>query len=697
MTNLIKYTLLMLAALATQLLPAQEEKFRSKAPEGGPAPTIEIGNYEQFTLDNGLQVIVVENHKLPRVSFQLLVDIPPIEQGEFAGTAELAGQMLSRGTENRTKAEVDAAVDFIGADFSTDEDGMFGACLTKHQDQLLEIMSDVLLHPSFAEEEFEKVQKQRLSELSLNQSSADFIASNVGQALRYDDHPYGAIITSKTLSKLTVEKCKSYYEDYFKPNISYLAIVGDIDIKEAKAVAEKYFGEWEQGEIEKDFFQRPSPPENTEVDFVHKDGAVQSVISITYPVNLKPGTEDAIVANVLNTMLGGGMLNSRLNKNIREDKGYSYGVSSTLRNDKHIGYFTAGGSVRNEVTDSAIVEFLSEMNRLREEPVSETELNSVKSYIFGSFARAMERPQTVARLALNTIRYKLPKDYYSTYLKQIDATTVEEVQMAAKKYILPGRAHIVVVGNKQEVADKLKPFSAGGEVKFYDVNGQLIEDAATAIPEGVSAETVIEDYLNAIGGSRQLKEVKDMSIVMNTTVQGMTMQMNMQRKSPDKLLMKVEMNGSTVNETKFDGKQGYVSGMGQKQELQEEDVAEMKAQASIFPELDYLGKDFELELVGIEQVDGNNAYHLLVKTPSGTQQVYYDQQTSLKVKTVVPRTGPGGAETMVITRMSDYREVDGIKVPFEITSEGMAPFPLTMKVESVELNAGLEDSLFEIE
>ena len=688
---------LLFCSLVTIGLYGQEEDFRKQAPKPGPAPSIEFGEYEQFKLDNGLQVIVVENHKLPRVSFQLLIDVPPIKEGEYVGTADLAGEMLSRGTASQSKAEIDETIDYIGANFSTSSTGITASCLTKHQDKLLEIMADVLYHPAFAEEEFEKVQTQRLSELSLGQSNADFIARNVGQVLRYDEHPYGEILTKKSLKNITVGQCKEYYSAFFKPNIAYLAIIGDTNLEEAKQIAQKYFAKWEKGTVEKEFHARPLPPIESEVDFVHKDGAVQSVINITYPVNLKPGTEESVVANVLNTMLGGGMLNSRLNKNIREDKGYSYGVRSTLRYDKYVGYFSAGGSVRNEVTDSAIVEFLAEMERLTQEAVPAEELKSVKNYIFGSFARSLERPETVAQYALNTARYKLPSDFYPDYLKKVSKVTAEDVKTMAQKYILPERSHILVVGNMGEVADKLNRFDAKGKVHFYDLDGQAIKDENTEIPEGVTAESVITDYINAIGGKDRLTDVKDATIELTTSVQGMNLDMTMMRKSPDKMLIKVDMNGMTVNETKFDGKKGYASAMGQKQEMGEESIEEMKLQAPIFPELDYLGADYKTELIGIETIDGSRAYHLQVTSPGGkTADIYYDLENKLKVKTVAKQSNGNGGEAAVTATMADYREVEGIKVPYELTSAGVAPFPITLKVASVSFNNGLDASLFEI-
>ncbi len=692
----IKILILFFALAGFQGLFAQNDDFRKAPPAPGPAPEIRFGAYEEFSLENGLQVIVVENHKLPRIAFNLLVDVPPVKEGAHAGTAEMAGTLLARGTKTRSKADIDAAVDFIGASLRSSEEGLYGACLVKHKDKLLEVMVDVLLHPTFPEEEFEKLKRQKLSELSSQKDDPDVVADNVAQMLRYGAHPYGEVVTEKSIESVTVEGCKAFYENYFKPNISYLAIIGDIKVAEAKKIAEKYFSTWEKGTVASEFYERPEAPEAPVVAFVDKPGAVQSVIDITYPVNLKPGSEDAIAANVLNTLLGSGGLSSRLNLNIREDKGYSYGVNSTLSPDKYVGYFSAGGSVRNAVTDSALVEFLYEMNRIRDERAPEEELQGVKNYITGSFARGMEQPETVARLALNTARYKLPRDYYANYLKNVSAVSAGRLQEVAGKYILPEQAYIVVVGNKAEVADKLGSFAGNGELRFFDASGNPIAAEEDALPEGLTALDVVENYLAAIGGREKLETVKDLTLTMSTSVQGMAMQMTMQRKAPAKMLMKVEMNGMLVNETRFDGKKGMAAAMGQEQKLEGEDAESMRRDAELFRERKYKDKGYELALDGIEQLDGKKAYRILVTEPSGEKSTeYYDVQTGLKVKAISTQEGPQGAMT-VSNEYGDYREVEGIRIAHELKSAGMAPFPITLKVESVKVNTGLADEIFEV-
>ena len=549
------YNLLIILFSFLSLQLTAQEDFRKTAPKPGPAPKIELGSYEQFTLENGLKVIVVENHKIPRVSFQVFVDSPPIKEGDIAGAADMAGQLLNKGTATKSKAEIDAAVDFIGASLSTSASGMFGASLTKHKGKLLELMADVLLNPTFPQDEFDKLKKQTISNLAAEKDDPNAIAGNVADVLRYGaNHPYGELATEETVENITLDHCKSFYNTYFKPNISYLVIVGDIKPDEAKKVAKQYFGSWEKGTVTNEYPVMPEFPKATTVDFVAKAGAVQSVIALTYPVELRPGSENDIKARVMNTLFGG-YFRSRLNNNIREDKGYSYGVRSALSPDLYVGYFSAGGSVRNEVTDSAIVEFLKEMETLRSEKVLEEELTLVKNVLSGSFARALEQPQTVARFALNTVRYNLPNDYYATYLEKVSNVTPEDILAMAKKYLRPDAAHILVVGNKDEVAPKLGRFAADGKVNFYDTDGRPIK-MDSAVPEGTTAGSILQSYVDAVGGKEQLDAVNDLTYVMTTSVQGMTLEMTLQQKAPDKFALKVSAGGMVMQAQKYDGERG---------------------------------------------------------------------------------------------------------------------------------------------
>ncbi|MBL7828934.1 MAG: insulinase family protein, partial [Saprospiraceae bacterium] len=208
-------------------IPVPTGDVRKMAPQAGTAPKIQIGKAETFKLSNGLTVILVENHKLPRVTFRVFVDKDPVLEKDAAGYLEMMGELLGAGTKTRSKAQINQEIDFIGASMSTDANGVSGACLTKHTSKLLEIMSDVLLHPIFPQEELDKAKVQAQSNLASQKDDANAIAGNVGSILRYGkDHPYGEIMTEATLSKITLDPIKAHYNTYFKPGISYLVVTG---------------------------------------------------------------------------------------------------------------------------------------------------------------------------------------------------------------------------------------------------------------------------------------------------------------------------------------------------------------------------------------------------------------------------------------------------------------------------------------
>ena len=668
-----------------------QEAFRKTAPKAGPAPKIELGTFDQFQLDNGLKVIVVENHKIPRVSFQVFVDRPPIFEGAKAGYVSIAGQMLDKGTTTKTKAEIDETIDFVGGSLFTSSTGVFASCLTKHKDVVLDLMSDVLFNPSFPEEEFEKIKLQTISNLAAEKENPSSISRVVSGVLTYGkDHPYGESETEETIEQVTLDDCKAYYNTYMKPNWSYLTVVGDITTDEVRSIADKYFASWEKGEIEIPSFTMPSPPSQTQVAFVDRPSAVQSVINITYPIDLKPGHPDDIKSQVMNLILGGGSFGNRLFQNLREDKGYTYGASSSVRKDRLVGSFRAGADVRNEVTDSAIVEFMNELKRMATEAVSDEELEFSKSFMTGAFSRQLERPQTVATYALNIARYNLPADYYATFLEKLNALTKEDIMEVSQKFIKPENAHIVVVGNKSEVAENLVKLAPSGKVNFYDRSGNPIEEMDNTIPEGVNVETVLENYLNAIGGAEKLSAVKNLT----TISKGSIMQQDIISKTilgdPNQLLTEMSVGGNVMQKIVFDGEAGSMEMQGQKMDLPPPAVEAMKGK-SIFPEVTFLSNIEGVKLAGKEQLDGVPVYKVEANDQAGNSTtLYFNIETGLKIKQV--ETMMGMSQT---TEYEDYKEVDGIKFPHKLTNSGGGmPMALVMEVIEIKVNDTLSEDTF---
>gem|GEM_PF-6474 len=679
------------------IIPIPTGDVRKMAPVAGTAPKIQIGNAETFKLDNGLTVIVVENHKLPKVSYRIFVDNDPVLEKDAAGYLDLTGELLSKGTQTRTKVQIDEQVDFLGASLSSDANGVSGSCLSKHSDKLLAILSDVLLNPVFAQEELDKSKKRSESNLASQKDDANAIASNVAAVLRYGkDHPYGEIMTDATLAKVNLEQIKNHYNTYFKPNIAYLVVTGDVTKAQVEKQAKQYFGKWAKGDVPVHNYAIPRAPEKTQVDFVNKPGAVQSAINITYPVDLKPGTADVIRSRVTNSILGG-YFNSRLNANLREGHGWTYGSGSSLNPDKLVGSFNASASVRNTVTDSSIIEALKEMRRLADEKVDDAELQVVKNVMAGNFSRSLEEPGTVATFALNTARYKLPADYYEKYLEVLQAVSIDEVQAMAKKYIRTDKAHILVVGNKADVADRLRQFSADGKINFYDAYGNAVKDVNTTLPPGITADQVVEDYLNAIGGRAKISGIKDMQSTSSMQVQGMAFGIKTFQKGRNKYAVEMSMNGQVMNKQFYDGEKGGQSAMGQVEDLVGEQLGDFKEQALFCKEATYKTGGYKYELKGIEAINGSNAYVIEVVRPDGKKITeYYDTKTSLKLREVSTGTGMDGNPSVQTIDMMEYKDVNGVKLPHGMTVSGAFPVPFKVVVTEIKLNAGVDDAMFKL-
>ncbi len=214
--------------------PIMQDDFRAKAPAAGPAPEIKLGDFQDFKLDNGLQVVLVENHKLPRVSYQLYIDVPPHLEGAYAGAGDIMGQMLRRATSDMTKEQIDEEIDFIGASLSTSGSGAFASTISKYKSKMMGMMAKVVLDARFPETEFEKVKSDAVAGLKSQLANPDAIASRVRRVLTYGaDHPFGELTTEESLNKIDLPTIKEYYETYFVPNRSYLVMVGDLSRAEA--------------------------------------------------------------------------------------------------------------------------------------------------------------------------------------------------------------------------------------------------------------------------------------------------------------------------------------------------------------------------------------------------------------------------------------------------------------------------------
>ena len=676
---------------------------RSVIPAAGPAPKIQIGQYQMATLPNGMKLVVVENHKLPRVSYNINLDIDPLFEGDRAGYAMLSGELMKAGTKTRTKSQIDEAVDFMGASLSTSAGGVFGSCLAKHSEEFLTLMADVVLNPTFPSDELEKSRKQQLSNLANEKTDPNSMSDKIGNVMKYGaTHPYGEFMTEASLKAITTDDLYNYYHDFFRPNVAYLVVVGDITFEKAQAQATKYFGTWEQKNVRDLSYTTPLEPQGNVVAFVPLPGAVQSVIDVTYPINLKPGTQDAIVASVLNNILGGSGFQTRLMQNLREDKAYTYGSYSSISPDEVIGAFSAGASVRNAVTDSAVTEILFEMDRLVKEPVADSTLQTVKNIMTGSFARSLERPQTIANFALNIEKYKLPKDFYETYLQKLNAVTVADVQAMAKRVLRPSNAYITVVGNR-EVADKLTKFAASGKVNIVNADGTPFTDLKP-VPDGVTAQTVINAFVNAMGGKEVFALVKSYEQVGELKLGPMALKVNMKVKDNSKMVNVLMMGEAEAVKQVFDGTKGVNIQGGAKKPMEADELMEIKMQIDPIVEANYEKHGAKAVLKGIGKVDEEEAYVMEVTRSNGNVVTdYYSVKSGLKLMSATLK-GEGEEAVMAETRYTEYgtaNVVDGkamrsLKYPSKFKqSEG--PRSMEFIYSEMRVNPKLNDKDFIVE
>ncbi len=672
---------------------------RSIKPKPAAAPEIKLGKTESFTLPNGLKVFVVENHKLPVISCSIQLDIRPELEGDMAGYRDMMSELLLSGTKTRSKDKLNEEIDRMGARIDANSEGLSGSGLKKYQDKIFELMADVAMNVNIPQDELDAEKKKALSALETQKNDGDAMVNNVSAVVNFGtNHPYGEIPNESTISKITLERCNRYYQTYFRPNVAYMAIVGDVTMAEIKPVVEKYFGSWAKQDVPVSNYTIPevATTKLTKVAFAPRTGAVQSVVSVTYPVDLKPGSPDAIKARVANTILGGGS-QGRLFLDLREKHAWTYGAYSSLNEDKLMGTFDATVKCRNIVSDSSVEALLDEMNSMQTVAVPDTSLQNSITYLSGGFAIGLEDPKRVAQYAINTERYNLPKDYYQNYLKNLAAVTPTDVMEVSKKYIRTDHANIVVAGSKEEVADKLARFSKDGKVDFYDNFGKPVTPSSTtAAPAGVTADGIYKKYIAAIGGEKAINAIKDIKVVMTSEIQGTPLEIMEMKKAPNmyKQSISISMSGQSmvVQKQVFDGTKGYMEAQGQKKAIEGDDLDDVKETADIAADLHTEKYGQKRTLKGMEKVNGKDAYVVEVVDKKGKKSTeYYDPATSLVVKKV-----SGEGDKMEITTYDDYKAVpgtNGFKMAYKVVQEAQGQ-TFNATVKTIEVNKNIPATEF---
>jgi predicted Zn-dependent peptidase len=658
-------------------------------PKSGVAPTIKIGKPESFQLKNGLKVMVVENHKLPRVSFTLTLDNAPYAEGAKKGVADLTSSLIGNGTKKISKTAFNEEIDFMGATINFSSNGASASTLSKYSGRVLELLADGALNPNFTQAEFDKEKAKTLEGLKASEKSVPEVANRVNDFLTFGkDHPNGEYVSETTLKNVTLADVQANYNTYFVPENAYLIIVGDIKFAETKKAVEKLFGSWKKASAPVQTYAEPKDVSFSQINFVDMPNAVQSEVAVVNLVNLKMNDPDYFPALVANQILGGDF-NSYLNMNLREAHGWTYGARSSIRGDKRITKFEASTQVRNAVTDSTVVEIFKEYKKIRTEKVSDELLASVKAGYIGRFVMQIEKPQTVAGYALRIQTQNLPADFYENYIKNINAVTAEDVLRVANKYFLADNSRIIIVGKGADVVPGLEKLKI--PILFFDKYGNAVEKPVfkKEVPKGMTAKTVLDNYIKAIGGEKAALAVKTIAMVGSTTIPQAPAPLSFNSKidAKGKLVVELAMGGMSLMKQVVNEKGGFVIQQGQKVELKGKDLEDLKAAATPFEELNLLKKP-EVILTGIETINGTEAYAL----KNGKTTLYYDVKSGLKIADVI--TIEQGGKTMNKTNSYlDYREVKGVKVPFNLVQN--IGFELNVKMSEVKINEGVTDADFQ--
>ena len=685
----IRILALLFCGLFTMGIQAQID--RSTMPKSADLPEINLGEPDRYTLKNGIELLVVEDHKLPQVSARLIIDNQPIIEDK-PGTASLLSSMLGTGTENMSKDDFNEEIDFLGANVSLSAQSASASSLKRYFERIMELMADGALNPKFTEENFKAEKDKLIESIKSSQNSASAIASRASTALAYSKkHPYGQFATVESVQDITLDDVKNIYRNYFSPENAYMVVVGDIKSKKAKKLVKKNFKKWKSEVPPAETLPEPKNVEFTQINLVNMPNAVQSEVYVENTVDLQMNDEDYFPVLVANQILGGSF-GSYLNMNLREDKGYTYGARSRIGASKYASRFYATASVRNAVTDSAVVQFLKEIDHIRDSIVDPQKLEDVKSKFAGNFVMNLEDKSTTARYALNVETNNLPEDFYKNYLKKINAVTTEDVQRVAKKYISPGELRIVIAGKGADIAEPLENMTYDNKnvpVMYFNKEAEKVEKPVFSkeIPEGVTVETVYDQYIEAIGGREAAEKVNSMMMKGNASVQGMSISMTVKRTQDGKSLMKMAMGGNVLNKTVFDGEDGYNMVQGRKMEMNEEQIKKQKESAGLFPELD-VNEDHEL--IAIVPVDGEDAY--VIETGENSK-AYYSVESGLKIMDE-STTKQQGKEITNKGTYENYQEVNNLKVPMKMVRE-VGPQTITIEMEEVKFDEGVNASDFQ--
>ena len=676
-----------LLILLTSLLvfPAVGQVDRSKQPTPGPAPIIQVKEPQQYKLKNGLTVMFVENRKLPIVSASLILDNPPILEGIKAGQSQLTSSLLGKGSKKIKKDDFYDEIDFMGSNISISASSAFAQSLTRYFQRTFQMMADAAINPNFTEEEFTKERDVLIDALKSSEKDVSTAARRVEKLLAYGvDHPYGEYVTAGTVNNIKLSDIQRFYDFRFRPNNAYLVIGGDIDFESVKILVKKYFAKWKPSPVASSPIPKVTNPVSTQIDFVNMPNAVQSEVVVQSTTYLAKKDADYFPVLMANSILGGGG-EARLFLNLREDKGYTYGSYSSIGNSKITATrFRASASVRNEVTDSAVVEIVNEIKRIRTDLVSESELKKAKAKYVGNFVRSLEDPEIIASFAYEIATENLDPDFYKNYLDRINAVTVEDVKRVAQKYFNVDQARVVVTGKGVDVLDNLEKVQFNGNylpINYYNKYGTSIErPQKLAVADGITAESVLKSFINNTGVN--IADINALQLVYKGEF--MQMSIKVEETYSDKEQKQViSVGGNAMMTSVVSQDSAYIKQGPNQTDLPKAIHDDLKKTLAVLPEIGLLESQ-EATLEGIVNINGSDAYEIKTQGVGVTFTSYYDVNTGLRVRESSLINFNGQMQTNT-TDYSDYSEQSGLILAGK-KSFNLGGQDISLRLDKAEIN-----------
>lgn len=695
-TRFTRYILLA-ALLASNFIYSQVD--RSQIPPSGPDPEIKLGQPYEYELSNGLKLIIVENNKLPRASVNLFIDSQSYSSDGKTGIGSITSSLLGKGTKNILKDDFIEEIDFMGSTLSLYTTGAYGSSLSKYFPRILELLADGLLNPVFDEEEFKKEKDRLLESIKENEKSVTSIARRVGDIIIYGkNHPNAEYTSESSINNISFKDLEPYFKKRFIPNNAYMVIIGDIKAEETKERILDLFSKWEKGEVITEDITVNNSFDQTEIHFIDMPNAIQSEIRFQNLIEMRKNSPDYISLLVANRILGGEP-ESRLESKIREDKGYAYYARSNFGSNKYSSTtFNAFTSSRANVTDSSVIELLSEIDKIKKVKVGGQELSDIKAAYFGDFVRDTESPSTIAQYSVDIKIEELNNDYYKNFIKSVNQVTSDDIFKVSNKYFNTDQGAIIIAGKGSELIDKLENITYDGKklnINYYDTRGNIIDKPNYSIDDNVSVESIINNHIDAIGGKERLVKVESIqtsgSANLNMQGQSFVLEFYSIKNNQNQSLSTVKAGGMMVQKSVFNKYQGYNEVNGQRILLKDSELETAIIDSALFSELNY---DFStIELVGTSVINNEKVYEIKI-TDSKTE--YYSIETGLKIKEV-QITEVDGNQIVVETTINRYEEINGVLIPSEINQVTPAlPIPggITIKFSKIELDVKTSDSDF---